>query len=362
MSLLSKLPPPPPDRSGWPWTHETPSATYLNQRSWPRISIVTPSFNQAPYLEETIRSVLLQNYPNLQYIVIDGGSTDGSCEIIARYAPWLNYWESEPDRGQSHAINKGLTRCDGRWFNWINSDDCLLPGALAAVAAAERADALVISGAELTGATLAAPAPLGRTRIGPTLEETLVHHYICQQGLFLRTDAVKAVHGVREALHYVMDLDLFARLLLQGGREAVSETTATLAFFRRHTGAKTATAAERFSIEEERLFAGLGRTAGIDPIVLAHLHAGPPLEFSPAAAARIDATRLKRLLARKYWWDGTIESAWRERRHRDFKREAARFVEAFPDVRDARISKLHFMAGLPELLLRLISCFRAVSP
>jgi len=91
---------------------------------------VTPSYNQGQFIEETIRSVLLQGYPNLEYIIIDGGSTDNSVEIIRKYAPWLTHWVSEPDRGQAHALNKGFTKCTGHLLGWINSDDLLLPSAL----------------------------------------------------------------------------------------------------------------------------------------------------------------------------------------------------------------------------------------
>ena len=99
-----------------------------NGEAWPRISIVTPSFNQGQFIEETIRSILLQGYPNLEYIIIDGGSTDESVEIIKKYEPWLTYWVSEKDRGQAHAINKGLERCTGEILAYINSDDYYYPG------------------------------------------------------------------------------------------------------------------------------------------------------------------------------------------------------------------------------------------
>lgn len=125
---LKDLPPPPPGKRGWPWTKESPPLppTMPNGEPWPKISIVTPSFNQGQFIEETIRSVLLQNYPNLEYIIIDGGSTDNSVEIIKKYEPWLTYWISEQDRGQSHAINKGFERCSGKILNWLCSDDIFL--------------------------------------------------------------------------------------------------------------------------------------------------------------------------------------------------------------------------------------------
>src|SRR5579885_3553995 len=122
---LAELPPPPAGKTGWPWTIETPAlpASRADGSPWPRISIVTPSYNQGQFIEETIRSVLLQGYPDLEYIVIDGGSTDQSVEIIRKYERWLTYWVSEKDRGQAHAINKGFSSVTGELFNWINSDD-----------------------------------------------------------------------------------------------------------------------------------------------------------------------------------------------------------------------------------------------
>ena len=133
---LAQLPPPARGNVGWPWTIETPRLppTYPDGSPWPSISIITPSYNQGHFIEETIRSVLLQGYPNLEYIIIDGGSTDETLPIIKKYEPWISFWVSEPDRGQSHAINKGFARSRGSILAWINSDDYYYEGAFEAVA------------------------------------------------------------------------------------------------------------------------------------------------------------------------------------------------------------------------------------
>lgn len=102
----------------------------IDPNGWPKISLVTPSYNQADMLERTIQSVLSQNYPNLQYVIQDGGSTDNSVKVIRKYEDQIHYWESRPDEGQSHAIEMGFKHTDGEVMGWLNSDDILMPGAL----------------------------------------------------------------------------------------------------------------------------------------------------------------------------------------------------------------------------------------
>lgn len=133
-------------RSGWPWNLEMDPDLYSKDANWPKITVITPSYNQAQFLEETIRSVLLQNYPNLEYIIIDGGSNDHSLDIIKKYKDYITYWISEKDNGQANAINKGLCKTTGTVWNWINSDDYLAPGALKIVGEAFRDDIDIFAG------------------------------------------------------------------------------------------------------------------------------------------------------------------------------------------------------------------------
>jgi glycosyltransferase involved in cell wall biosynthesis len=133
---LFELPAPPTGCTGWPWTAEGQQLPEVmpDGSPWPYISLVTPSYNQDAYLEATIRSILLQGYPNLEYIIIDGGSTDGSPDIIRKYEPWLSYWETGPDDGQYSAIQKGFQLSTGKIMAWLNSDDLYFPWALHTVA------------------------------------------------------------------------------------------------------------------------------------------------------------------------------------------------------------------------------------
>lgn len=136
---MIELPPPITpgvDPSRWPWQSRPDRAELrTGLLPLPKLTVVTPSYNQAAYLEATIRSVLLQGYPHLEFIVLDGGSSDGSREIIERYAEYIHYWHSAPDNGQADAINRGFAMSTGDVMAWLNSDDMYAPGALARVGA-----------------------------------------------------------------------------------------------------------------------------------------------------------------------------------------------------------------------------------
>ena len=125
--LLAELPKT-AHQSGWPWNEEFDPVLYAHGVEWPKLTIVVPSYNQASFLEQTLRTILLQNYPNLELIVVDGGSNDGSKEIIEKYNRWISFWQSEKDRGQGHAINLGFSLGSGFYNAWINSDDYYLNG------------------------------------------------------------------------------------------------------------------------------------------------------------------------------------------------------------------------------------------
>jgi hypothetical protein len=211
--------------------------------SLPLISVVTPSFNQGRYLEATIRSVLEQDYPKVEYLVMDGGSTDGSVDIIRRYADRLAYWVSAPDGGQSAAIANGLQRSNGEVLAWLNSDDIYLPGALSQVARAfdESPDIDFVYGARRIidehGTVIRSYEP-----------PTLLHRYyftfgqwIPQECAFWRRALYDRVGGLDPTLSFSLDFSLFIRMKAKGRFKKID---AELGGFRAHPESKTSRIAD----------------------------------------------------------------------------------------------------------------------
>ena len=205
-----------------------------------KISIVTPSYNQGQFLEQTIDSVLSQNYPNLEYMVMDGGSTDNSVEIIKKYQKYLAYWVSETDNGQSHAINKGLSRISGEIFNWLNSDDYYMPDALHAVAECFSSDSVsVVSGKSNIWKNDKILLQSSGTDIHDILSKTIGGARIDQPETFFSISAVKRMGLLNERLHFVMDREWWIRYLLLFGQDGIKKTEQILVNFRIHEGSKT---------------------------------------------------------------------------------------------------------------------------
>jgi glycosyltransferase involved in cell wall biosynthesis len=207
---------------------------------WPRISIVTPSFNQAAFIERTIQSVLNQNYPNLEYIIIDGGSTDGSVDIIKKYADKLTYWVSEKDNGQTHAINKGFRRATGDIVAWLNSDDEYCQGALKTAAKAFMADKeldLVFGNSITVDENGNILRDARHTRF--TFTALILYGMIISQpASFWRRRLFEKYGYLDESLRFAMDYEFFCRI---GAHIKAKHIRKHLAKFRRHSASKTCT-------------------------------------------------------------------------------------------------------------------------
>lgn len=296
---LSDLPAPPSGLQGFPWTEE--SNTKFEIRDLPKISIITPSFNQAQYLEQTIRSVLLQNYPNLEYIIIDGGSTDNSAEIITKYHPWLSYWVSEKDNGQSDALNKGIKHCTGDIFNWINSDDYLEANALYQVA-----DAFISKGAEVV---------CGNCRVfdedktvytyrlwhAASIEQSVVMTSYNQPSTFYAMAFVREFGTFNAQLHYCMDLEMWYKYFTKYGFEKVVAIDALLSHFRYHAGSKTIALQDYFLWDRAKIIYSIARNFNLDKKTLLKLKF---LDFDNYYQQNWDTRQLnpKRLKAYFYEW------------------------------------------------------------
>ncbi len=265
--ILADLPPPPLGKKGWPWTVETPLSEGLAHLSLPMVSIVTPSFQQGAFIEATIRSILLQNYPKLEYFIIDGGSTDQTLKVIEKYAFWIDFWISERDAGQAAAINKGLTSASGIVLNWVNSDDLLMPGTLFRIAQAfeQYPDAGIIHGkAEMIDAAekllrYKPPHPANWTKEQFHLLYLAAFPYT-QPAAFFRKECLDTVGYLDPSFQFTMDVDLFARIALNYPILHLQEEV--LARFRIHEGSKTNQLNDIRQRETARVMRRLAETFG----------------------------------------------------------------------------------------------------
>ena len=256
----------------------------------PAVSVVTPVLNGQRFLEQTIRSVLHQDYPNIEYFIQDGGSTDHTVSLITKYQARLTGWVSQPDQGQADALNRAFARTTGPILAWINADDCYQPGAFAAVA-------------ELFGAHPQASAVAGTARImhpdgtyvlrrPRDLSRTGLlnwrRNWIAQPAVFFRRSAYQRVGPLDTSLHWAMDFDLWLRLLDAG---PIVVTDRVLADFRQHAQAKCYAAWDQMLAETRRVIL---RHASPDELhqLYADLHA--ELAGLDALCARLLADHLRR--------------------------------------------------------------------
>lgn len=217
---------------------------FITDRQYPRLSVIVPSYNQGEYLEETILSIINQQYPNLELIIIDGGSTDNSVDIIKHYEKQISYWVSEKDKGQSDAINKGLQKATGEWISWLNSDDCYREGALQ----------YIFNDIDLDNYDFL----YGNCYVGQSMQNAEEHrqaedakkglkdilkffynasHIIPSQSIFVRKTVIDKVGFLNMDLHYCMDLDWFARIYVETPRRLFYDKT--ICFYRVNDTTKT---------------------------------------------------------------------------------------------------------------------------
>jgi len=222
----------------------------------PLVSIVTPSFNQAPFLEQTIRSVLEQDYPRIEYMIVDGGSTDGSVDIIRKYADRFAWWISEKDSGQAEAINKGLRRARGEIVAWLNSDDVYLPGAVSAAVQAfeQKPQAGLVYGNVLAVDEM--NRPLNLLRYGDWgLAGLMEFRIIGQPSVFMRHQVLEQTGFLDPSYHFLLDHQLWLRLAQIAGMDYLPKTLAEARF---HRESKNVARAAEFGEEIHRIVNWMG--------------------------------------------------------------------------------------------------------
>lgn len=254
---LAQLPPPPTGKTGWPWTEESPQLldSMPDGAPWPKISIVTPSLNQGQFIEETIRSVLLQGYPDLEYIIIDGGSSDQTLDIIKKYEKWIAYWVTEPDQGQANAINKGFKKASGQIVAWLNSDDFYLASIFQLVAEnlTDKNSPDFVYGA--VNIVSQAGDVIGKFRTREySFINLLLFNIIPQQSCFWKYSVFQEMGYLNERYDYIMDFEFWVRC---GERNKFKYLKLVMANFRMHDDSKTIQKSIEFDKESLSLYEDL---------------------------------------------------------------------------------------------------------
>jgi glycosyltransferase involved in cell wall biosynthesis len=227
------------------------------------VSIVTPSFQQSAFLEQTIRSVLDQDYGAIEYLVVDGGSTDGSLQIIGKYADRLAWWVSEKDQGQADAINKGFGHAKGEIIAWLNSDDAYMPGAVSAAVKAFEAypQAVLIYGDML--AVDEHDQPINNLKYRQVrLADLLCFQIIGQPAVFMRRSAFERAGGLDPTFHFLLDHQLWIKIAEQGELKKIDQTWARARY---HPQAKNRLRAAEFGPEAFRILEWASRQARLAP-------------------------------------------------------------------------------------------------
>jgi glycosyltransferase involved in cell wall biosynthesis len=235
---------------------------------FPLVSIVTPSFNQARFLEATLRSVLEQDYPRIEYLVVDGASSDGSAEIICRYASQLDWWVSEKDTGQSEAINKGMRRARGEFVGWLNSDDIYLPGAVSAAVNVflSNPGAGLIYGDALAIDAEGKPFNLMRAH-QYTLADLMAFQIICQPAAFMRRSVLEDVGYLNPAYQLLMDNLLW---MCMARKAPIVYSPQTWAAARYHDQAKNRTRGAAYGSEARALISDLKSRPEFAEVISVH--------------------------------------------------------------------------------------------
>jgi glycosyltransferase involved in cell wall biosynthesis len=232
--------------------------------TYPKITIITPTLNQGNFIEQTISSVINQNYPNLEYIIIDGGSTDNTFEIIKKYEKNISYWISEPDKGQSDAINKGLKIATGEIINWLNSDDFYEPNALFKIADAflanKNAKVVCARSRIFKNENETVSYTNGTDIYFENLAKTIGWARMDQPETFFHRSAIEKMGPLDVNLAFLMDRDWWIKYLFEFGLTDIIKIPDVIANFRLHESSKTVSHKFRFQIEHDTLFYSLAKT------------------------------------------------------------------------------------------------------